>query len=520
MNEIGFLVCKGPIVFVVVQAILLFPTPFIGWFPIQNSQMDIMKKLNKWLVVVAMLMTTTTVKAQDVSPLAFMRLNPYQTNLNVATDLPYTCYFSPGIGNFGVNMQYSSLGIIDLFKSKFSLMNLLDLLEDDNYFAINASHNLNTLGIRAGNGTISYNHNFRVIGYTSFNYCLFKLMALGNKEFLGEDNPATVRFDWDTQMFHEYALGYQLNVTDWLSIGARAKLLFGIADLSTDAFEMMLYTDPDDNTVYFKEDVTMRFSLPRKFQLEDGSMTANGPFGLSDFYHNPGFGIDLGISARINERFAVTAAVNDIGHIRWKQNNMRLTGRLSEDGAYYEEDALAFDGIDAEHLKRFFKDKEYRNAVMDTLSDCFDFQTNHWEPYNTKLPTSFLVRGSFDLTENHRFITQFQGCFRSDGFRPAFTMAYNGCFLGKFDISGTCTMMRGSLLNLGAGIGFKFGAFQMYVATSNFLNLKVGGQKSRNYQAGIVFTIGPKDKDMPDDDDDDDDDDDGDDDDEEEEDDD
>lgn len=453
-----------------------------------------MREFNKWLAVMALVIASTSLKAQDTSPVAFMRLNPYQTNLNVATDLPYYTYFSPGVGNFSMNVQYSSLSIYDFFRSEFNLKKLLDLMEDENYISASFSHNMGCLGIRAGNGIISYNHNFRVNGYASFNYCLFKLLAFGNMEFLGEDNPANVGFDWDTQAFHEYALGYQANVTDWLSLGFRAKLLFGIVDLTTDALEMSLYTDPNSNTVFFKEDVGVRFSLPRMFQLEDGSMNANGPFGLSDFYHNPGFGLDLAASFRIGERFIVTTAVNDLGRIKWKENNMQLKGGLNEDGQYYAEDALAFDGIDADHLKLFFTDREYRRAVMDTLSDCFDFRTENAAAYYTKLPTSILMRGSFDLDESNRFIAQFQGCFRGDGFRPAFTLAYNGCFFNKIDLSGTCTMMKGSIFTLGMGLGFKFGAFQMYAATSNLFNLNVGGQKVRNYQAGIVFTIGQVEK--------------------------
>lgn len=453
-----------------------------------------MRKINKWIMVVAMIMATTVLKAQETSPVSFMRLNPYQTNTNVAADLPYYAYFSPGVGNFSMNVQYSTLRIIDLLKSKFDLMNLLDLLEDNNYINAQFSYNMGCLGVRAGNSMISYNHNVHVNGYANFNYCLFKLLAVGNTEFLTEDNPATVSLDWDTQIYHEYALGYQVNVTDWLSLGIRGKLLFGIVDLTTDAFEMQLYTDPNNNTVYFREDVALYFSLPRKFQLVDNTMNAQGPFGLADFYHNPGFGVDLAASFRIGERFNVTAAVNDLGRIRWKENNMKLTGRLSEDGAYYEAGALAFSGIDADHLKLFFTDEEYRNAVMDTLSDCFDFRLENTGEYYTKLPTSFLVRGSFDINKSNRFIAQFQGCFRADGFRPAFTLAYNGCFFNKIDLSGTCTIMNGSYLTLGMGLGFKLGAFQIYAASSNMFNLNVGGQKVRNYQAGIVFCIGEVEK--------------------------
>jgi len=452
-----------------------------------------MKKIKICLVVV-MLMIAAGLKAQETSPVTFMRLNPYQTNVNVATDLPYYCYFSPGLGNFEMNVQYSHLSIRDLFRSEFDLSKLLDIIEDDNYIAINMNHNLRSLGIRAGDGIISYNHNFKIRGYASFNYSLFKLLAFGNMAFLGEENPATVKLDWDTQAYHEYALGYQTNVTDWLSIGVRAKLLFGIADLTTDAFDVSLYTDPDDNTVFVKEDVALRFSLPRLFQLEDGHMTANGPFGLSDFYHNTGFGLDLAASFQLGERFNLAAAVNDLGYIRWRENNMQLTGDLNNEGQYVEEGVLAFHGFDAEHLELFFTDSEYRSAIMDTLGDCLDFQTSVTGTYKTKLPTNFLVRGSFDLNKSNRFIAQFQGCFRGDSFRPAFTVAYNGCFFNIIDLCGTLTMMRGSIATVGFGVGFKFGAFQMYAASSNFLNLNIGGEKARNYQAGIVFTIGQVEK--------------------------
>ncbi len=456
---------------------------------------DKMRTNTKWIWIVALLMAAPIAEAQLVSPVDFMRLNPYQTNRNVATELPYDCYFSPGIGNFAMDMQYSHLGIRDLFKMRsFDLKSLLDVMEDENGFSIDLNHNLQSFGIRVGDGILSLNHNYRVRGNASFNYCLFKLLAYGNMAFLGEDNPATVYLDLDTQAFHEYALGYQLNVVDRLSLGIRAKLLFGIADLSTDAFGMMLYTDPESYALYVQEDIGLRFSLPRKFQLEDGSLTAQGPFGLSDFYHNRGFGFDLAVGFHINDRFSMTMAVNDLGHIRWYENNMEISGVISDDGQYCEEGTLVFQGFDADKFKQFFSDKAYRKAVMDTLNECFDLHTSVIGDYTTKLPTNFLLRGSFDLNEQNRFVAQFQGCFTGNGFRPAMTLAYNGCFFDKIDLCGTYTITKGSLANLGFGLGFKFGAFQMYAASSNWLNLSIGGTTVRNYQAGIVFSLGQAEK--------------------------
>ena len=74
-----------------------------------------MKKLNKLFLALVIIMVTATAKAQDVSPVSFLRMNPYQLNTDVATDLPYTCYFSVGIGNFGAHFEHPRFRFRDLF---------------------------------------------------------------------------------------------------------------------------------------------------------------------------------------------------------------------------------------------------------------------------------------------------------------------------------------------------------------------------------------------------------------------
>jgi hypothetical protein len=455
-----------------------------------------MKELNRLFLVLAIIMAVATAKAQDVSPVAFLRMNPYQTNTNVATDLPYTCYFSVGMGNFGANVQYPRFRLRDLFNFSFEDFDLIGFakgLSDQNSISLNMNENLWTFGHKVGSGMLSFSHNYRVQATSEFGYSLFSLLVYGTS-LIGEDNATTVNFGINGQAYHEYAVGYQLRINKHLSIGTRAKLLFGIANIKTESFEMSFFNDPDTYALHIRENIGIRFSLPRLFQLTDDGLTMNGPFGLADFYHNTGIGFDVAVNYRINDRFSVATAVSDLGFINWSQNNMQLVGNVSDAGQFYDDGSFVFEGLSTDELQMIISDKSYRRMFLDTLKQYFDFRTEISDDYRSSLPTSFLLRGSFDLNEHNRFSAQFQGCFRSDGFRPAVTLAYGGSFFDKIEVSGTYTMMRGSLVNIGVGVGFNLGAFHIYGATSNLFSINTGNSKWRDIQAGIVFNLWDKDR--------------------------
>lgn len=75
-----------------------------------------MKKTHKLLAIVALALLIGRVEAQNVSPVDFMRYNPYQMNTNPATDLPYESVMSLLIGNIGVSMQNTTLRYDNLFE--------------------------------------------------------------------------------------------------------------------------------------------------------------------------------------------------------------------------------------------------------------------------------------------------------------------------------------------------------------------------------------------------------------------
>ena len=74
------------------------------------------KKAYRILTVLALAFAFASAKAQQVSPIDFMRLNPYQMNANPATDLPYQSVMSLVIGNVGLNVQNTTLRYDNLFE--------------------------------------------------------------------------------------------------------------------------------------------------------------------------------------------------------------------------------------------------------------------------------------------------------------------------------------------------------------------------------------------------------------------
>ena len=118
------------------------------------------------------------------------------------------------------------------------------------------------------------------------------------------------------------------------------------------------------------------------------------------------------------------------------------------------------------------------------------------EKYNTALNTNLLLRGNYDLDAHNRFSAQVQGRFLGSGFRPAFTLAYNGNFFEKLDVCATYTIMPNSYDNIGLGIsGRLFKTCNIYLTTNNVIGLFAPLNASgMNVQAGIVFVLRPEDK--------------------------
>ena len=388
------------------------------------------------------------VQAQEVSPVDFMRMNPYQMKANPAADLPYESVMSLLVGNIGLDVQNTTLRYDNLFDfdtdgrpAAINLRQFSNSLKEKNFVGINANMDFFTLYRHMKKGMLTINYGVKEHSDVKFNDGLFKLLGYGNAAFTGESNPVKVNMHMNAQLYQELAVGYQLNVSEKLSLGGRAKLLFGIGNVTTDEIDARLFTDPDSYALRLEEEVAVRMSTPKVMYVDDdGRLKANGLFIMGDLFRNLGFGIDLAAEYRFDDQFSMVAAVNDLGFIHWGYNNIQLNGSIHDAGQFYDNGGFLFNGMDIDQLQSVIADESYRELFLDTLQQYFQLEFAPMEKYNTALNTNLLLRGNYDLDAHNRFSAQVQGRFLGSGFRPAFTLAYNGNFFEK--LAGTNLLRR------------------------------------------------------------------------------
>ena len=457
-----------------------------------------MNKAYRFVAVLALMLAMVSVEAQEVSPVDFMRLNPYQMNSNPATDLPYESVMSLVVGNIGLDVQNTGLHYDNFFDfdaqgrpETVNLRKLANGLNKNNFLGLNVNEDLFTLYRRLNKGMITINYRIRANAEMTYNDGAFKLLAYGNSAFVGADHPAEVALNVNAAGYQEFAVGYQRNITDALSIGARAKVLFGVANVTTDALEAKLFTDADSYALCLQENVGVRAALPNAVYVDEaGKLKGDGPFKVGELFRNPGFGVDLAAEYRFNKQFSAVAAVHDLGFIHWGKNNISMTGKINDVGQFYEEGNFLFSGLDWEQIQLISSDLSYREGFLDTLQQYFRLELAPCEKYNTALNANLLLRGNYDVDSHNRFSAQVQGCFLRSGFRPALTLAYCGSFWDNLNVCATYTMMPGSYDNFGIGLSAMIATCNIYLTTNNILGCFNPLNSSHvNAQVGIVFNL-------------------------------
>ena len=457
-----------------------------------------MKRLHISAILLSLMALASVVgNAQEVSPVDFMRMNPFQVNSNAATSLPYNSFFHLGIGNVNADIQNTNIRFEDLFgngadgsSTAVNLKKFADGLEKDNMLNFGFTENIFGFGCDFMRGKITYWHRLRAQGSMQFDDGLFKFMAYGNSAYMGDDGPASLNVGLDMTAFQEIAIDYQMDLNNKLSVGIRAKILFGMARVETDAFSMKMYTSPVDNSIYLHEDIRFRTYLPRIYSFTDGRFDLGERVQFQDLFRNAGFGVDFAAQYKIDDKWSVVAAVNDLGHINWSRFGKEVYGNLDEDGQLYQDGTFFHDGLDFNEIKMIFNDENYGKGFIDTLGQYFNLQSVESPASKTKLHTDILLRGNYDLDKYSRVSAQLQGYCSGIGLRPALTLAYSGSFFKKIDVAVTYTMKKKSFDNLGVGLGLNLGCFHFYATTNNLFGLlKPLSSRVVNVQAGFVLNF-------------------------------
>ncbi len=434
------------------------------------------------LLIVLLLTAGTAVYSQSSQVLYFMDL-PQKSTLNPALKPTGRTFVGlPGISDISVRLDNNFLSFSDLFSGGVISDTTLTFLEGGPWveqFAGRLGKN-NSLVPRADvrlfglaftlHDDIRLSLDITTHAGAGLNFPgdMLRLGLTGNDNFIGRSLDLS-SFRFDMNIYNEIGLGASFSIADNFRVGGRIKVLSGIATAHMRNNRTTL-TVNSDGTHTANADIVLNVSAPVSFTTEDdGSVhgmefhddqfnSLNGTMSYLLGMANPGAGIDLGAEYRINDLFAVSAALNNLGFIRWKRDLSRLTIDATFD----------FNGLTMQDVYdgsvEFFD--ELLNWAIDSIQEVMVPDVSP-PPFTTALPTSFVAAFSYKPVNFFTAGVLSQTQFGGGRARQSVTLSGNFNFGNAFSTSLAYTIANRRYDNIGFGIAARGGYTQFFAMVDN-----------------------------------------------------
>lgn len=441
--------------------------------------------MKRKILMLAMLLCAVpaiTVTAQTSNVLYYMNL-PQKTSLNPAFQPSGRTYLGlPGISDISFRIDNNFLGFSSLFNNGVisdSTVTILEPGDDLDRFIAGLGKN-NSVEAHAGvqlfalaftvkdDLRISFDITERADAGFVIPGDLIRLGIEGNASFIGKNiDLSSMRAD--VKLYHEIGIGASKNITEKLRVGARMKLLSGVVSgyLSNNGVTL---TVNDDFTHTVDADLSLNVSGPVTFTSDEyDGVIDNIRFdeerfsGANDYisylrgFKNPGLGIDLGAEYRFNDMLAVSAALNDIGFIKWNRD-------LSE---VYFTKTFMFSGLTMQDVYDESVDfGDLLNWAADSIQTAIDLNESPGS-FTTYLP--FTATAGFSFTPVKFFTAGLlsQTRFKGKQVRQALTLSGNLNLGNAFSTALAYTVANRRYDNLGFGFALRGGFMQFYMLIDN-----------------------------------------------------
>lgn len=294
--------------------------------------MNIMKNI-KSIMAVAVLGLATTATAQNLNSGYFNDGYLYRHELNPVYGNSQNYVAMPGIGNFNFGFN-SSLAVDDILYNvdgrtalflnpKVDADQFLKNIDSKNRISENLKLQLFGAGFKAWGGYNTVELNVRQNLYLNIPGALFELAKKGLENKVYDLSNLNAHAD----AYGEIALGHSRQINDRLRLGAKVKVLLGIANINADVQKARL--ELKENTYVGTTSATMqtsinsmRYETKTTMRGPEGDQTkhtyVNGFDDLSFGVAGMGLAFDLGAEYKITDNLKASAALLDLGFINWK----------------------------------------------------------------------------------------------------------------------------------------------------------------------------------------------------------
>ncbi|MDY0280991.1 MAG: DUF5723 family protein [Salinivirgaceae bacterium] len=437
-----------------------------------------------------LLLTPKTTMAQEGANMYFLHSVPQSGRLNPATNHDFSGYFGglivpingqilPSI-NFGVNLNsfcYSDLiykpggafgdSLALVFSDSILGRKFVDGLKPINRIDFHTYIDLLHFGFRLNDVFWSFSAVEKIEAGIAFPRDILRLPLYGNANF---PDPVIDLSNFGGSVLHyrEFGVGANYQYTTELSFGAKAKVLFGMANINMAKTDIQWETDPATSNFQFNADFDINMTQPilditdLRYDTEGDSLIFENtekdfdPLSYLMNMKNMGVAFDFGATYSPISDVTVYASITDLGFIRWKDQvtNIKAKGQFDFTGLNLND--LLDDSINM------------GDAYIDSLFNMLDLKLSH-ESYKTTVPLNVYLGGTYNLTDVISFGALYHGRRWFDEFQSAFTISANVNRKG-FGAVLSYTAMKNNMDNLGFGVAFRVGGWQTFIMTNNLLD--------------------------------------------------
>lgn len=312
----------------------------------------------------------------------------------------------------------------------------------------------------------------------------------------GQEATGVTRYDMSnitatTSNYLELALGHARDITDKLSAGAKIKVLIGAAHAEARIDRMDISMSQNEWTIKQAGHLQATSLLELTTDPETGEVTGydfGNHFGVAGF----GLGFDLGATYEIIDNLTLSAALTDIGFMRW--NNLTRAETDPDKGFIY----TGFDNIGAEDDENGDNPFDQKaDQLGDDLKALTKFYQSDTRSVANSLRTTLRVGAEYAVLDNAISF----GLLSTTRFVGYRTYAEGMAAINFRPLSALHLTVNGSVSNMGSSVGailnicapgFNFFVGTDYFATQYSKQFIPINHARANFSFGFNITFGKK----------------------------
>ena len=302
----------------------------------------------------------------------------------------------------------------------------------------------------------------RATGGFSFDQNYIELLTQGNGPFY-DQNFSTGHARINSSVYSELSATYAREINNKLWLGLRLKYLLGGFNITTNKLSLSLRGNELDNELEVGAQADIRVSGPIEFTLDAydlvDEISVDSPSQIFST-DNPGYAVDLGLVYTVSPKLVLSAAVTDIGQIRWKNEVKQLT----LDTTYRYTGADFSDSID-DQADNYKSPEDVLDELTEDIKNEFSFQLAE-DSYTEKLPYTVSMGAEFRVLKNLDFGVMYAHYASPYYKRDTYAFSANLGIRNALSLSPTMIIAGGDSV-WACAAAFRFGPLQFHMAVND-----------------------------------------------------